>query len=174
MLQERVVIIPTVNAELDRLRKEYNELPEFLSSVVKQVANRINNPSIRAINVVYFPQLGFLVTIQLNDDLRVGDIDEEGLELRFSTEKVAYFKDPCTLQLDKELGDIYTDMIDLEIEIIFVVADQIVSHRRMLLKYGEMVAELDCYLNMAHFAHASGLSMPEISTDSILRIHESR
>lgn len=174
MLQEKIVILPTVNADLDRLRRQYNELPEFLSGVVKQVANRINNPAIRAINVVYFPQLGFLVTIQLNEELSVENINEEGLELRFSTEKVAYFKDPCTLQLDKELGDIYTDMVDIEIEIIFVLADQIALHQQMLLKHGAAIAELDCHLNLAQFAHTNGLTMPEMSSEPVLNIHESR
>ena len=49
---------PMVNARLDELRNTYDALPEYLSHVVHELA--IDIPGL---NVVYFPQLGFLITI---------------------------------------------------------------------------------------------------------------
>ena len=49
---------PLVNEHLDKLRRTYNALPEFLAGVVDEL-----DLSIPGLNAVYFPQLGFLATI---------------------------------------------------------------------------------------------------------------
>lgn len=175
--QEKLVIRQHVNPDLDRLRHQYRTLPSYLTAKVQLVAERIRNPMIRAVNIVYFPQLGFLVTISLEGKSRVKDIQSaigDDFDLQFVTEHVAYFKDSITKVLDDEIGDIYADMTDLEIEIVLLVTDQILPHRYELCLLGRKLAELDCLLGLAEFAAENSLVKPTVIEEGPLHIIEGR
>lgn len=162
---------------MDELRKKYHELPEFLSDIVKKVASRITNPLISTVNVVYFPQLGFLVTIPIEENVDIGNVKEPEpeFELQFTTEKVAYYKECTTRRLDEEIGDIYADMVDVEIEIIRVLIEQICPFYQELSNYEKRCAELDCILALAQFAIENNLTRPELTeADDDLYILNSR
>lgn len=175
--QEKIVIRQHVNPDLDRLRHQYRTLPSYLTAKVQLVAERIKNPMIRAVNIVYFPQLGFLVTISLEGKSKVEAIQSAigaDFSLQFVTEHVAYFKDPITKGLDDEIGDIYADMTDLEIEIVLFLIDQILPHRHELCRLGRKLAELDCLLCFAEFAAENSLVKPTVSEEGPLHITEGR
>lgn len=172
--QGRVVVRSHVNPDLDGLRERYHNLPDFLSNIVKRIADRVSSPIISTINVVYFPQLGFLVTIPLDNGREAEDIQEPGFELQFATEKVAYFKEESTRTLDEEIGDVYADMIDVEIEIVRVLVEQIAPHRQELLSYGQKLAELDCLLSFADFATENHLVKPIMTDGKDLDIKNGR
>lgn len=83
--------------KLDQLRKFYKELPNYLSNVAKEISFQFDPSRIQTFNVVYFPQLGFLVTIPIEDEASLESLSQtEGLELQFATEKFAYFKEHKT------------------------------------------------------------------------------
>ncbi|PJF20036.1 MutS family protein MSH5 [Paramicrosporidium saccamoebae] len=173
-IQGRIVIRSKVNPDLDQIRKQYTGLPEFLANIVNQIAARITSTKVSTINVVYFPQLGFLVTIPLTKETELQSIGDCGFELQFKTEKVAYFKDTATRGLDSEIGDIFADIVDLEIEIVRVLADQIVPHCATLSKYERLLAEVDCLQSFASFALENNLVRPEIVEDETLEIVNGR
>ena len=161
---------PKVHPDLDRLCERYHSLPDFLSSVVSRIASRVSDPAISTLNVVYFPQLGFLVTIPLRGGRTASGVQEPGFDLQFATERVAYFKEESTRALDSEIGDVYADMVDREIEIVRILVDQITPHRQALVGYGHKLAELDCLLSLAHFAVEARLTRPSITDGGDLDI----
>lgn len=83
-----------VSPELDALRRKYSNLPNFLTSAVSELAQGINSANVEAINIVYFPQLGFLITLPLPpngvDPTVLGA--ELGFELQFQSDKICYYK----------------------------------------------------------------------------------
>ena len=174
LIQEKIVIRSKVNPDLDILRQRYNSLPKFLTDIVHEIADSIKNPQITTINVVYFPQLGFLVTIQLDGGLKAEEINEDTFDLQFITEKVAYLKDPITRRLDEEIGDIYADIVDMEVEIIRILTEQIMPHRHLLNQYGRRLAELDCLVALAQFAAENYLIRPILTEDHELEIKGGR
>lgn len=83
-----------VSPELDALRNKYSNLPNFLSNAVSELAREIDSANVEAINIVYFPQLGFLITLPLPqkeiDPKVLGD--ELGFHLQFQSDKICYYK----------------------------------------------------------------------------------
>lgn len=164
-----------VNLQLDELRQKYHALPEFLSKEVQEVASRITSPNITTVNVVYFPQLGFLVTIPLDGGAAASSLSlPSDFVLQFSTEKVAYFKDPATRKLDDDVGDVYAEMVDLEIEILQVVATQIEPLKGRLLLLAGISAELDCLASLAEFCLENRLVRPVLTNGTELEIVNGR
>lgn len=169
-----MVVRSRVNPDLDRVRRQYHSLPDLLSSMVQEVAARITEPKIRVLNIVYFPQLGFLVTIPVSEELRAEDVKEAGFALQFTTEKAGYFKDDVTLRLDAEIGDIYADILDMEVEIVRVLVDQVLLNKSTFAVYSQKLAEIDCLLSLAEFAVENGLVKPLISESEEIDIVDGR
>lgn len=172
--QQSIVIKSGVNEVLDQLRSIYDNLPEILSSHVQQIAVNIDSPSVSVVNIVYFPQLGFLLTIPKNNST-FSDLGlNEEYNLRFETEKVFYCKDPVTLSLDDEYGDIFGDIRDLEVEILRELAENLSPFTSGLIVCGDFLAEIDSLLSLAQFAVENGLVKPQMYDDTRLIIKEGR
>lgn len=169
-----MVIRSRVNPDLDKVRQQYHALPDLLSGMVQEVATRIADHRIKVLNIVYFPQLGFLVTIPISAELRPETVQESGFTLQFATEKAGYFKDKVTLRLDAEIGDIYADILDMEIEIVRILVDQIVENKSTFVAYGGKIAEIDCFLSLAQFAVENDLTRPIVSEGEEIEILDGR
>lgn len=187
-----------MNPELDELKRRYSHLPDLLADAVNMIASKITNSTITMVNIVYFPQLGFLVTVPLpttgSKSMLSSSLERlhkettpspspspppplpslENFQLQFKTEKVAYFKDEITRNLDSEIGDVYADIVDLELEIVKYMAEQLSPHSSTLQKYADQLAHVDCIQCLADFAFRNDLVRPELTDDTILEITEGR
>jgi DNA mismatch repair protein MSH5 len=87
----RSVILPGVDEELDQMKRTYDGLDALLSQVARKLAENIPADLQEALNVLYFPQIGFLITVPLNQATG-GGVYEGGIEnpweRMFSTEYV--------------------------------------------------------------------------------------
>jgi DNA mismatch repair protein MSH5 len=98
------------------------------------------------LNVVYFPQLGFLVTIPLSEDLtleKLSIIDD--LRLQFATGKFAYFKNSKMIEMDNNIGDVHSQIVDIEVEMILALQKEMVLLEQEILLFAEKCYELDWY-----------------------------
>lgn len=171
-IQGKIVIPGQVDEELDRLRRQYNELPLLLNNSVALLADRVCSPHISKINIVYFPQLGFLATVAI-EGLEVDPATlEQSFELQFVTERVAYYKDPMTRQLDNEIGDIHGDILDLETEIIHRLTGEILCCRVALAQVAHEMALIDCYLTLTEFAQSNDLVRPVLVDISTIEVKQ--
>lgn len=61
---------------------------------MSEIAKSINSREVEAVNIVYFPQLGFLITLPLpgNGAEPASLGNELGFELQFQSDKICYFK----------------------------------------------------------------------------------
>ena len=127
-----------------------------------EIAQGIHSSSVEAVNIVYFPQLGFLITLPLlasdgSDSGRLGET--MGFQLQFQSDKVSYFKNDKMrgiaaqlyifahkfLDLDESIGDVYADIMDVQLEIMQQVVNMAVSCESLLKDALDICSELDWY-----------------------------
>lgn len=61
-LQNRFVVKANVDADLDEKKRRYNGLPDFMTLIAKEELDRLSE-EITECNVIYLPQLGYLLAI---------------------------------------------------------------------------------------------------------------
>lgn len=94
--ESRFVVKQFVDPELDAMKKIYHGLESTLSQVACEIVNETN---LRDLNVIYFPQLGYLITLPNNGQDHTAISPH--LELQFLTETYCYYKNPkmCGISL---------------------------------------------------------------------------
>jgi DNA mismatch repair protein MSH5 len=75
-----------VDEELDHMRLNYHGLDSFLSEIAKEISVTIPSDFTSIINVIYFPQLGYLITVPRNPEWK----SEEDCQLEGLTVQVQY------------------------------------------------------------------------------------
>lgn len=103
--QNRVVVKANIDTQLDDIRRKYYGLSDYLTSVVQEIALEFGPGSVKSLNVLYFPQLGYLVAIPNDPGASTpSTIGGKGIpadyELQFSTERVSYYKNPKMRGID--------------------------------------------------------------------------
>ncbi|KAF9949286.1 MutS protein msh5 [Mortierella alpina] len=66
IIEGRCVVKHNVDEELDHMRQTYHGLDSFLSEIAKEISITIPSDFASVINVIYFPQLGYLITVPRN------------------------------------------------------------------------------------------------------------
>jgi DNA mismatch repair protein MSH5 len=66
--QGRTVILPTVDEELDHLKRTLDGLDSLLNQVALKLSEKMSSDLRASLNVIYFPQIGFLVTVPVDPD----------------------------------------------------------------------------------------------------------
>ena len=80
--ENRVIIRENVNEQLDSARAIYEQLPDRLSHTAGIVADQLElrNANVNQVNVVYFPQLGFLTIVPIAKQF---DVERSMLDWEF-------------------------------------------------------------------------------------------
>lgn len=82
---------PNVDAGLDEKKRTYNGLPDFMTKVAKEELNRLDD-DITECNVIYLPQIGYLLAIPkmnaLND---TENVDIPGLKFMILMKSLVTF-----------------------------------------------------------------------------------
>jgi DNA mismatch repair protein MSH5 len=94
MEEGRTVILPGVDEELDELKRNLNGLDDLLNKVAAKLSEKMPSDLRASLNVIYFPQIGFLVTVPMDADngdaVYAGSFDNTW-EQMFTTElRIAY------------------------------------------------------------------------------------
>ena len=177
--QRRTAVKPGVDRELDELRRTYDGLESLLGAVSQEIATTIPASLGIKLNVVFFPQIGFLVC--LPKDASSGRAVWEGApdgseawQLLFATEDHAYYKEYRTRELDSSPGDVWARLCGKEIEIVHAMAQKVLQAEALLCTVSDVCAELDALLALAHGVLLYNLSRPSMTTDNVLEIKEGR
>ena len=64
----RTIILPGVDEELDQLKRTLDGLDDLLNQVAAKLSEGIPAELRTSLNVIYFPQIGFLVTVPIDPD----------------------------------------------------------------------------------------------------------
>lgn len=72
-LSSRICIRPHIDEELDNRKHVYNGIDAVLSKVARDISETIPLNYVTSLNVVYFPQLGFLICVPMLDEWRTDE-----------------------------------------------------------------------------------------------------
>ena len=108
----RTVVNTGVSDELDNVKRTYDGIEDLLNLVTQEIAATIPVVYNIDLNVIFFPQIGFLIATKLNPgtgrgDWEGGEIEDQRWDRIFSTATTIYHKDFRMRELDERLGDMY-------------------------------------------------------------------
>ena len=164
----RTVIKSGVDDELDAMKRTYDGLDDLLDKVCQDIAATIPEVYDLDLNVIFFPQIGFLISIHLNPTLGRGDYEggereDQSWTRIFSTGDRVYYKDSRMKELDNTFGDMYSvicgrlkqDLLmfcqtltrpfraDKEIDIVHELGQKVLEREGMLNLASNICGELD-------------------------------
>ncbi|KPI35358.1 uncharacterized protein AB675_9898 [Cyphellophora attinorum] len=169
--QHRTVVKRGVDENLDQIKDVYDGMDELLSQVAVDIARGMPQDLDCRINVIFFPQLGFHITVPLNELTMQPVWDGDGLwERMFTTQNTAYFKEDKTRLMDQEIGDLWANICDIEIELVYDLAQRVLEDQQLMLASSDVLGELDCLLALAHGAVAHQLVRPRIVDDNVISV----
>jgi DNA mismatch repair protein MSH5 len=90
--ESRTVILPGIDEELDQLKRTLDGLDDLLNQVATKLSEKMPSNLRASLNVIYFPQIGFLVTVPIDPEtgaaIYTGNFDNIW-EQMFTTELLA-------------------------------------------------------------------------------------
>ncbi|XP_078354214.1 mutS protein homolog 5-like isoform X2 [Oculina patagonica] len=172
--QNRFVVKPGVDPALDEKKRTYNGLPDFMTKVAREELSKLSS-SITECNVIYLPQLGYLLAIPRSPEMKEEqDFAIDGLEFVFLSNNRVHYKSARTRELDNLLGDTQCEITDHETAIMHRLQTVILEHTKVLMDVMECSAELDCLISLALCARENNYVCPQLTTDSVLNIEQGR
>ena len=174
--QHRTVVKRGMHNDLDIIKDAYDGMDEMLSQIAMDIA-RATPPEIDTpINVVYFPQLGYHITVPLDEATGAAMWSGENNEWErmFATNMQVYFKNAHMRQMDEQLGDLWAHICDAEIEISHDLAQRVLEDERLLVAASDVCGELDSLSALAHAVIEHKLIRPKFVNDNIISITAGR
>ncbi|GAM86102.1 hypothetical protein ANO11243_041120 [Dothideomycetidae sp. 11243] len=171
--QHRTIIKPGFDPELDEIKRMYGGLERLLSHVAEHIARTIPAVHDAQINVIFFPQIGFLIAVRLIPNTRRGVYEgneDDNWELMFTTSEYAYYKNANVKEMDQQFGDIYGQICNREIEIAQELSEEVLKWDRVLISTSDILGELDVILALACGAREYKLCRPQMTADNVLEI----
>ena len=174
----RTVVLAGVDPELDRMKQTYDGIEDLLNKTSRAIAATVPATFSLDLNVIFFPQIGFLISMPVN--IETGKAEYEGgngdgrWDLIFSTAPRAYYKDYRMRELDETLGDMYAVICDREIEIVHDLGQRVLQREVMLNEASDLCGELDSLLALAQGARNYKFCRPRMTTNNIIEIRGGR
>ncbi|GIX99700.1 mutS protein homolog 5 [Caerostris darwini] len=172
--QNHFVVKPGVDSELDKMKRTYNGLPDFMTQVAYQELQDLH-PDIQQCSVIYLPQLGYLLAIPATDEMKeTKNYSIPNLRFMFIVNDIVHYKSSNTKKLDALLGDTLCDIYDKETQIMHKLQDIILEMKEVLVGVMEYASKLDCLIALAAVAKENNWVQPEISNDGELTVIKGR
>ncbi|KAF8332768.1 uncharacterized protein EI90DRAFT_2918244 [Cantharellus anzutake] len=165
--ERRICVRQHIDPELDEFKRIYHGLDSLLSKVALQVRETVPYGWASSLNVLYFPQLGYLISVPLRDQWKHQSDFEvvEGWKHQVCAESVGGFQAQQCLHW----------MISCsEIEIIHQLQNNVLPYLKNLLLTCELCAELDCLLSFATASRLYDYCRPEIVHENVIDIRKGR
>jgi DNA mismatch repair protein MSH5 len=92
IIEHRTVIKSNIDGDLDGMKREWDALEDMLSHISRHLQSTLPLPD-RSLNVIYFPQIGFLMAAEKDlDDESESPLapEPDGWTRQFTTEYVAH------------------------------------------------------------------------------------
>jgi len=175
--EQRIFVRNGIDRDLDQRRDFYHGIESFLSHVAETIARDIPMQLEAQISVVYYPQIGFLIAVprisETDHAQYEGPIDQPW-ERKFSTEGYIYFKNPQMRDMDEEIGDVYGQICDREIEIIQELVERVLQDAELLETASDVIGELDALLALTQGAQEYRMCKPTMTDRNVLKIKGGR
>ncbi|GKT72298.1 MutS domain V containing protein [Colletotrichum tofieldiae] len=176
----RISVRWNVNPKLDKLKQTYHGLDFLLGEVSMSLTRELPEWARKYVTgCVFWPQLGFLIVVSLLSDTGEAAYEGQGMdddrwEQQFVANGNVYYKNKNMLELDTQIGDTYSRILDLEVEILHSLACQVLKHTSTLSRASDACGELDCLVALAKGALNYGWTSPQMTTDNVVSIQGGR
>ncbi|KAH6615072.1 muts domain V-domain-containing protein [Boeremia exigua] len=175
--ERRTVILPGVDEQLDHMKRTLDGLESILDKVASKLSEGTTADLRASLNVIYFPQIGFLVIVPQDPTTGAavynGTIDNPW-ELMFSAEGQVYFKTAEVREMDTHFGDVYGIISDREIEISHGLAQFVLQYEELFTSCSDVCGELDTLMALAQGAKMYNLVRPHMILENSIRIDKGR
>lgn len=187
-----------VNAQLDELKRRYDGMGSFLTTIVHHVNRHLPEWTSRYIkSCMFLPQLGFLMAVEA--DPVIGTTRFEGEEIGddmwekvFTSDNVDCYKNNYMRELDAQYGDMYCEIggnyeltevsknslinnrLDMEVELIHELATDVLKFEEILVSVSDLCGEFDALLALALGAEKYGWTSPQMVSRSTIHIEGGR
>ncbi|SPO21065.1 related to MutS protein homolog 5 [Ustilago trichophora] len=190
----KITVKAGVDMHLDELRKQYAELPALLDGVAAELRREPAFRSTTTLNVVYFPQIGYLISVPGGEIVDM--LADTSLEQQFASDRVPQEQphdddgsacehqwspspkgagaDAKRLQPDSQLGDLASFIVDREIEIMDGLQTILGECSPVLLAAHVALSQFDCLIAFARAATLYDLRRPTLVNEQVLRLKGSR
>ena len=170
--QHRTVVKHGVDENLDTIKNAYDSMDDLLSQTALEIARTMPAEIDCSLNVIFFPQLGFHITVPFDEAAGQAILDggDQAWEQMFTTRNQVYFKDAKMHELDETLGDLWASICDIEIEIAHDLAQNVLVDENLLIAASDLCGELDSLLALVHGAVEYKLTRPRIVEGNFLNI----
>ena len=167
-----------ISGTLDQLKSTYKQLPGILNNVLEEELQRIPSALIRKHEktewaISHLPQFGFVIKMPelLSPDLLEVFTDYEFLS-EYSKDFFLY-KSRSTLFLDKQFGNLYSKVLDLETAILSQFTFEILQIP-LWKDLVEKTARLDVFLSLASVAKSHNFKRPKVVDENVIKIRNGR
>ncbi|KAF9533174.1 DNA mismatch repair protein MutS [Crepidotus variabilis] len=173
---DRVCVRPNVDEDLDNRKHVYHGIDSVLSNVAEQVSQTVPSSYATSLNVVYFPQLGYLICVPMTDEWRTepGIQPLEGWTFQFSSDEHVYFKSAEMHDMDHHIGDLHSTIVDRELEIIQALLEEVLECDAAIASACDVSADLDCLLSFAEASRLYNFRRPDMVEDNHTEIIQGR
>lgn len=158
-----------VDPGLDELKTDYEGLQNILQRIADEQVHALPPHLGLSLTTVYFPMIGYVVVVSRRPNEAVSQqvaALPSSFEYLFDTDTFIYYKTDLTKQLDEQLGDIHSRIVDRENEIIRELETHILKQVQHLREAGEIAAELDCLITFALVANDLNWVKPKLVPDA--------
>ncbi|KAF8073753.1 DNA mismatch repair protein MutS [Lyophyllum atratum] len=172
----RVCVRSHIDEELDNRKHVYHGIDSVLSKVAEQICENVPRDYAASLNVVYFPQLGFLICVPMLEEWQTekGIQVIEGWSFQVSFSAHVYFKSQEMHDMDIHIGDLHSSIVDREIEIVQALLDEILVYDTAIGQACHVCAELDCLLSFAEASRMYDYHRPHMVEDNVIDINQGR
>ncbi|KAF3049875.1 MutS protein msh5 [Didymella keratinophila] len=175
--ERRTVILPGIDEELDHMKRTLDGLEDILNQVAGKLSEGMPPDLKASLNVIYFPQIGFLVIVPIDPATGTAVYNgsfENPWELMFSAEGQVYFKTAEVREMDDHFGDVYGIISDREIEISHELAQFVLQYEGLFTSCSDVCGELDTLLALAQGAKDYNLVRPRMTLENTIQVEKGR
>ncbi|KAF8957258.1 hypothetical protein BDZ97DRAFT_2079293 [Flammula alnicola] len=173
---DRVCVRPHIDEDLDNRKHIYHGIDSVLSNVAEQISLTVPEGYAKSLNVVYFPQLGYLICVPMLEEWRTdaGIQPLDGWTFQFSSDAHVYFKSQEMQDMDTHIGDLHSTIVDRELEIIQELLEEVLACDEAFGAACDVCAELDCLLSFAEASMLYGYQRPAMVDENIIELIQAR
>ncbi|TKY90703.1 hypothetical protein EX895_000701 [Sporisorium graminicola] len=168
----KVTVRTGVDMYLDELRDLYLRLPDLLDGEAVDLQGQPAFRPTRGLHVVYFPQIGYLICVRDGETVEMKA--DPSLAQEFVSDEFVYLKNRRMTELDHDLGDVASFVVDKEIEILDGLQTLLKQCCPVLLAAHAALCQIDCLLAFARAATMYDLKRPILVEEQVIRLKGSR
>ncbi|KAF5279974.1 hypothetical protein FQR65_LT15112 [Abscondita terminalis] len=172
--ENRPVIKFGLDDELDAKELKKQDIAKNATAAAQIAVNQLPD-FLNECSVVYIPEMGHFVAVQKwepNCDRNA--LGNHGFSFSFETNDCLHYKNSLCHELDKQLGNIYLDILAHQNRIIQRLSDLILKYSKDIEQPLKIIGMIDCFISISRVVKEKDYVRPELNENCIIEIVDGR